>query len=706
VTNLALRSTLILCALYSCAYGQSTLSLPGCEVPPALRSELSQKLQYRKLGLMPYKDRVSYRKTVLEDLAQRYPREIAPLQRLIQDTRGESPEELTELQQRFRTLAAEHPDDPLAQALLAEALISRDTPAAIAILTKIRATPRFPAPSLMLATIYSDGKRADKAKAIENLSAYLEQCPASESGETQWLLGRLGTPEMQTKVAVALRQRLAHETDPEVLRSYQTLWGLEFRLRPPQEHDAVRKQVVQDLQRLSTANPKPDAAWAALLLEGLKQSGAEQTKVTAAEDKLTRDFPASAQAFQIAYDRWHKSVKEPEDQKDIKAWTAYSADERKHRESWSATFTEASYMEPSKFYAAANDPVLTESDALNTMGEFLRWEETYQKPESSTYDTAASVLLDHHWQPARALELMQKAMELDRQEQAMRALDDNRAESGLFVESDLREHLSLINDFLRAAQAAQRPDAIAAYRVEIDVKPSAKVLGAEYRWYANQARVAALEGHRPDALAFYQQALRTRPAPPEFWHGRLDDPLTEDARSLWKEMGGSEIAWTLFVTPPQADAPQLAQGRWEKPVKSLPAFELADLAGKTWRLKNLEGKVVLVNVWATWCGPCQAELPKLEQLYKNTRDRADLQILTFNIDQDLGLVAPFVRDKGFTFPVLPAYALVNSVVDEIAIPQNWILDSKGSWRLTQLGFGGETDWGGEMLKKMESVRGQ
>jgi thiol-disulfide isomerase/thioredoxin len=171
-------------------------------------------------------------------------------------------------------------------------------------------------------------------------------------------------------------------------------------------------------------------------------------------------------------------------------------------------------------------------------------------------------------------------------------------------------------------------------------------------------------------------------------------------------MGGSEIAWTLFVTPPQADAPQLAQGRWEKPVKSLPAFELADLAGKTWRLKNLEGKVVLVNVWATWCGPCQAELPKLEQLYKNTRDRADLQILTFNIDQDLGLVAPFVRDKGFTFPVLPAYALVNSVVDEIAIPQNWILDSKGSWRLTQLGFGGETDWGGEMLKKMESVRGQ
>jgi thiol-disulfide isomerase/thioredoxin len=653
---------------------------------------------------MPYADRVAYRKAVLEDLAQRYPREIVPLQRLVHDARNDAPEQLPELQQRFRTLALEHPDDPLAQTLLAEALVSRDTPASIAILDKVRDT--FASPSLLLARIYSDGKRLDKAKAIENLSAYLQQCPAPLDRETQWLLGKLGTPEMQAKAAVALRQRLTRETDPEILRSYETLWGLEFRLRPPQEHDAVRKQVSKDLERLTSANPKPDAAWAGLILHGLKQSGASPSAVTAAEDQLSRDFPASSEAYQIAYDRWHKQVKEPEDQKDVLGWTAFSADYRRHLESWSKTFTEVSYLEASKFYAAGNDPALTESGELKLIDEYLHWAGIYEQPSSGNYDTAAWVLLDRRWQAARALELMQKAMELDRREQALEALDDNLDASSLRVQSNLREHLSLMGDFLRAAQAAHRPEVIAAYRAEIEAKPPADVRGAEYRWYANRARVAALEDHRPDALAYYQQALRTRPSPAEYWHGRLDDPLTEDAQALWKEMGGSETAWTVWSTVPQAETPQLAQGSWAKPPKTLPAFELADLAGKTWRLKNLEGKVVLVNVWATWCGPCQAELPKLEQLYKDTRDRADVQILTFNIDENLGLVAPFVRDKGFTFPVLPAFALVNSLVQDIAIPQNWILDSKGAWRLTQLGFGGEEDWGGVMLKKMESVRGQ
>ena len=97
-----------------------------------------------------------------------------------------------------------------------------------------------------------------------------------------------------------------------------------------------------------------------------------------------------------------------------------------------------------------------------------------------------------------------------------------------------------------------------------------------------------------------------------------------------------------------------------KPTKTLPLFELADLSGKTWRLKSLEGRAVLINVWATWCGPCQLELPKLEKLYRRTKDRTDVQILTLTIDEDVGLVAPFMKEKGYTFPVLPAYSFVTA----------------------------------------------
>jgi thiol-disulfide isomerase/thioredoxin len=139
----------------------------------------------------------------------------------------------------------------------------------------------------------------------------------------------------------------------------------------------------------------------------------------------------------------------------------------------------------------------------------------------------------------------------------------------------------------------------------------------------------------------------------------------------------------------------------------MPAFELGDLSGKTWRIKNLEGKSVLINVWATWCGPCQAELPKLEKLYEQVKDRSDFQILTFNIDSDLGLVAPFVKDKGFTFPVLPAYSFVLGLLDSVSIPQNWLVDPKGDWRWSQMGYdASDAAWAETMVGKLESVKGQ
>jgi thiol-disulfide isomerase/thioredoxin len=86
-------------------------------------------------------------------------------------------------------------------------------------------------------------------------------------------------------------------------------------------------------------------------------------------------------------------------------------------------------------------------------------------------------------------------------------------------------------------------------------------------------------------------------------------------------------------------------------------------------VKSLNGKVVLINLWATWCGPCNAKLPQLQKLYDQAKGRPDLQILTFNIDEDLGLVEPFVKEKGYTFPVVPAYSYVVNLLNGYAIPK-------------------------------------
>src|ERR1022692_1733782 len=116
------------------------------------------------------------------------------------------------------------------------------------------------------------------------------------------------------------------------------------------------------------------------------------------------------------------------------------------------------------------------------------------------------------------------------------------------------------------------------------------------------------------------------------------------------------------------------------------------------------GRPVLINVWATWCGPCQRELPHMEKLYRKLKDRSDLQILTLTIDEDLGAVAPFMKEKGYTFPVLPAYSFVTGLLDLVGIPQNWIVDSKGEWRWTGAPAVPDAEWEEAMLKQLESAR--
>jgi peroxiredoxin len=105
-------------------------------------------------------------------------------------------------------------------------------------------------------------------------------------------------------------------------------------------------------------------------------------------------------------------------------------------------------------------------------------------------------------------------------------------------------------------------------------------------------------------------------------------------------------------------------------------FTLADLEGKQWALKDLRGKVVLVNFWATWCPPCRKELPDLQDLYGKFRDQG-LVILAIS-DEEIGKVKPFVVERKLTLPVLldPGRA-VNERFRIRGIPQSFVYDRNG-----------------------------
>jgi thiol-disulfide isomerase/thioredoxin len=697
----------VLLAVCLALFAQSPPALPGCETRPEVQHVIDGQLANKVLENMKFAEQLTLKRQVLGDLIAKYPRELEPYRQLIQSTRYDDPEGYPALTERFVQQAAQHPDDPLALYLAALVLTGKDTPRSIELLEQAKSkAPDFAWPDMSLARIHARGKLADKKKAATEIAAFFTACPSSTDPAAQGILNRTGGAELQARVAVALRARLAKETDPKRLQDYATLWGLEFRTRPPQEHEALRKEVAEDLKRLESMNPKPDAEWLAFLKDGYKQSGASAETITAMEDRVIHAFPHSEEAFSIVAERWKKAHKEPEDQKDAAAWKTYEAGHYAAVRSSIAQFTEYRYLQHINwFYTIFDDPDISEKEGLAALDDYLAESAGFQRPGPWDYLNAASFLLQHKWQPERALELAlegEKLAAVDREANRDDNLTADDAKDR--KEQEIYQDHELAGLILRAAKTAGKPAEAERIKASIETQAPDDVKIVSGYWL-NRARLAALEGRKADALVFYQQALYTRRRTPEAYHGRLQDDLLDEASAVWKDTGGTEVAWTVWKTPPAAKAQELAEGRWEAATKIMPAFELADLTGKTWRVKTLEGKSVLINVWATWCGPCQAELPHLEKLYEKVKDRTDIQIMTLNIDQDLGLVAPFVKDKGFTFPVLPAYSFVMSLLDSVGIPQNWILDPKGIWRLTQLGYdASDAQWADTMIGKLQSVK--
>jgi peroxiredoxin len=105
-------------------------------------------------------------------------------------------------------------------------------------------------------------------------------------------------------------------------------------------------------------------------------------------------------------------------------------------------------------------------------------------------------------------------------------------------------------------------------------------------------------------------------------------------------------------------------------------FTLTELSGKTWTLKQLRGKVVLVNFWATWCPPCRKEMPDLETLYKQFKDQG-LVILAIS-EEDTEQVKPFVAEQKVTDPILPDPGRgVNELFQIEGIPTTFVYDRSG-----------------------------
>ena len=107
-------------------------------------------------------------------------------------------------------------------------------------------------------------------------------------------------------------------------------------------------------------------------------------------------------------------------------------------------------------------------------------------------------------------------------------------------------------------------------------------------------------------------------------------------------------------------------------------FTLRDLHGHTVQLSALHGKVVFVNIWATWCQPCIDEMPTIQRLYDHLHAQG-LEVLAVSLDP-LGeqVVAPFMRDYQLTFPaLLDSTSSVERLYGTTGVPESFIVDKRG-----------------------------
>ena len=123
---------------------------------------------------------------------------------------------------------------------------------------------------------------------------------------------------------------------------------------------------------------------------------------------------------------------------------------------------------------------------------------------------------------------------------------------------------------------------------------------------------------------------------------------------------------------------------------SAPNFQLWDLNGNVVSLSSLRGKVVLLNFWATWCGPCRVEMPAMELLYRDF-PRKDFEILAISTDpQGVAVTRPFRDSLGLSFPILHDSDFRTGVTyGARTLPMTFLLDRDGI--ITHRIFGSR-DW--------------
>jgi thiol-disulfide isomerase/thioredoxin len=685
--------------------------IDNCEQSPAVKEDLRRidKLSEEDL---PYKVRRERALAMFQDLLKKYPTDFHVQRRYVETRMGAFFADRDALVAEYRAQFEKNPNDPIATYLYARLLYGRNTKEVIKLATKLtQDAPQFPWPHLQLAEIYFTPNFRDPAKFKEHLKLLFEKCPNNTAGLT--MLSRSGDKEMISAVAQRLRARLESSTDNDDLVYWDQLWTLEFKLKNVPEHPRQRELIAEDLKRIRARNLNTQQ-WLEALKAGYKQNG-DKASERWAEDEVARLLPKSAYVRRNIQSRFFDEHPYPKGESSEADRQAYHRAIVEVTNDWIKRWPEDEYTWSNRVRSLMALDGSSSDEVETAFNAYIKAHDrngmSYSIPPVQV--SVARFYLKHNYHLAKIPDmLLQGFAEAEQFDKNFGSSDlYPRPEEGGNIKYMHLDGWPLLAESYARIKQPQKAQAVLAQLADLALPKKSPETDAQKRSAAyNQTaywqavgKVADIEQRKLDALTAYQTAISFRVGP-----AGKEDELTNNAQRLWKELGGTDQGWKAYLARNEVSKTKLASAEaatWDSKNTALGEFELTDLEGRKWSHADLKGKVAFINFWATWCSPCRAELPYVQKLREQLKDRKDVVVLTLNTDEEVGKVEPFMKENKFTFPVLLGQAYADNQGIN-SIPRNWIISLDGKVVFEGIGFGGEGDeWVKRATQLIEKVKG-
>jgi thiol-disulfide isomerase/thioredoxin len=596
------------------------------------------------------------------------------------------------VRERYQHEFEMHPDSLDSAYLYGRSLVGSNTREALKIYAQILAKdPDYPWVHLSQLEIYRAEAFRDRRKLAASYMIVRQVCP------TEWkpfeYLSEIEDTDFVAREAAQLRRLLAASKEPHSLRLYRVLWAAEFRVRPKEEHDAERRIVAEDLNRLRPFESLPEIQ--TVIANGARLIG---------DDALAKEMAAKRPPDQFAeYFAWQNAhpYPKPDDPPDKKR--SYAQAQLEAAKKW----IEMNPQQPLGYDERLHALVALEAPAADlgrTADDLLAADRRRDYVLHTYFLSVARAYLDRSVLLDRVPALIDEALTSFDDPESVIEIDlapspQQTAANRMLAIAYHAEAAALLSEFYeRQGHADKARDVLRSLADYLAAKAPPQdgngdreqriVMHYHNAQFAYWFRLATLddhEGRKLDALSAYREALPSSNVKRE--------TILAAQRRLWKELGGSDEAWAQWLNA----APEPGQLRTAHAGpefiavnRPLPEFSLQDVAGNTWTLARFKGKTTIAVVWATWCAPCVQELPYFAKLAEKLKDRDDVEVVSFNTDQNIGAVKAFLKENGYIFPVLLAPRFAEDLMPYFSIPRTWIIRN-GALTAECVGFDGDRE---------------